>query len=527
MNSMERVLDRLDRVTGSGDSRVASCPVATHGQGRGDRNPSLSVKYADGKTLINCMNSCHTQDVLMALGFEWPDLFDEPITNEHGVKVAEWVYQRPDGTAYFTVERWQKADGGKSFVQRVPGHVWEAGTPRAGQPKAGYPAGFKPCLYNLPAVLVQARTGGEVWIVEGEKSVSAARHLGLVATCGPNGAKAWRDYYTGWLRGASLVTIVADNDRDGRERYAAAVSASCRAAGLKTRVVTTPLEQAKADLYDHVLAGLGVPDLIPIQVNRLRPGGATISVLLTKDYPPVRWAVDGLISAGLTLFGGSPKTGKSYVALDLGLGVACGGVALSTLHCQQGSVLMLALDNDTERRVKQRTLHLMGGVMPDYPVPMEVHTEWPVGPEAIAACQEWVADTPDPLLIVIDTLVKVEPFFDGNGVQNSYGASVGALSRWAKFAADTNVAVVAIHHDRKRNNQGEDVDWLDRFTGSRGLTASAQTLMMIDTKRGENTGTLRVAGRDIDTSDLEMTRVSRHWAVLSMVPSACESERVH
>jgi hypothetical protein len=508
MDSYERVLGLLERVTGNGSSVRASCPVPSHGQGRGDRNPSLSVTHTDGKTLLNCMNGCHPQDVLMALGLEWPDLFDEPIRNERGVKVAEWKYQHRDGSVYFTVERWQKPDGGKSFVQRVPG-----------EEKAGYPAGFRPCLYNLPAVLDAASHGDEVWIVEGEKSVSAARHLGLVATCSPNGAKAWRDYYTHWLKGASVINIVADNDKDGRERYAASVSASCRAAGLKTRVWSTPLPQAKADLYDHVLAGLKVEDLITINVNRLRPTGATLTGLLGKDYPPVKWAVDGLISSGLTLFGGSPKLGKSYVALDLGLGVACGGLALSTLHCQQGDVLMLALDNDTERRVKERSLYLFGNVMPDYAVPMEVHTEWPVGVEALAACQEWVADSDNPRMIVIDTLVKVEPYFDGNGVQNSYAVSSEVLSRWARFATESNIAVVAIHHDRKRGNgQAEDVDWLDRFTGSRGITAAAQTLMMLDAKRGEDKGMLRVAGRDIETSDLEMTRVGRSWAVLSMVP---------
>lgn len=511
MESFERVLDRLQRVSGTGSSRVASCPVATHGQGRGDRNPSLSITYSGGKTLLNCMNSCHTQDVLLALGLEWPDLFDEPIVNQHGVKVATWNYTRPDGSVYFTVERWQKADGGKSFVQRLPG-----------ADKAGYPPGFRPCLYNLPAVLDQARHGGEVWIVEGEKSVSAARQLGVVATCSPNGAKAWRTYYADWLKGAAMVHIVADNDDDGKERYAAAVSASCRAAGLKTKVWATPLEVHGADLYDHVIHGLGIQDLVPITVNRLRPVGAEMAALLHKDFPPVRWVVNGLISSGLTLLGGAPKLGKSYVVLDVSLGVATGGVALSTLHCEQGAVLLLALDNDTQRRVKTRTLHLYGGVAPEHAPPIEVHTEWPVGAEALAACQEWVADTENPAMIVIDTLVKVEPFFDGNGVQNSYAASSEALSRWAKFGVESNVAVLAVHHDRKRGTgkDHDDADWLDRFTGSRGITASAQTLMLLDAVRGADEGLLRVAGRDIETNDLQMTRTWRTWAVVDRVPDA-------
>jgi len=46
---------------------------------------------------------------------DWPDLFDEPITNDRGVKVAEWTYQAPDGSPWETVERWQTPQG-KRFV---------------------------------------------------------------------------------------------------------------------------------------------------------------------------------------------------------------------------------------------------------------------------------------------------------------------------------------------------------------------------------------------------------------------------
>jgi hypothetical protein len=506
MTSMARVLDRLDRVTGHGDNVKASCPVPGHGQGRGDHNPSLSVAYTDGKVLLNCMNGCHPQDILLALGLGWADLWDEPITNEKGVKVAEWKYQRPDGSVHFTVERWENAKG-KRFIQRVPG-----------QDKAGYPGGFKPCLYNLPAVIPHAQAGGEVWVVEGEKSVSAARSLGLVATCSPNGAKAWRDYYGSWLQGASRVNVVADNDPDGH-RYAASVCASVRSKGIPVTTWAVAVTSPKADLYDHVVAGHGLAALRPVNLNRLRPSGVGLNALVAADYPEVRWAVPGLIPAGLTLFGGSPKLGKSFIVLGLSLGVATGGLALNTLHCEQGDVLLLSLDNDTQRRIKERSLYLFGYQMPDEPVPIEVHTDWPTGPDAVDACREWATEVTNPLMVVIDTLVKVEPQFDGNGVQSAYGVSVDVLSRWAQFAIDCNLAVVAVHHDRKRGNaaSSEGEDWIDRFTGSRGLTAAAQTLLMIDAQRGASEGMLRVSGRDIETGDLAMQRVGRSWAVLDRV----------
>jgi len=49
---------------------VARCPVPSHGQGRGDRNPSLSVSEGtDGLALVHCFAGCEYADILEALGF--------------------------------------------------------------------------------------------------------------------------------------------------------------------------------------------------------------------------------------------------------------------------------------------------------------------------------------------------------------------------------------------------------------------------------------------------------------------------
>lgn len=501
MNALDTVLGRLERVTGKGDDLLASCPVPSHGQGNGDRHPSLSVTHKDGKILLNCMGGCHVQDVVLGLGLDWPDLFDEPLGDQWEL-VAEWAYQRPDGEVHFTVQRWRKPDGSKAYVQRVPG-----------RDKAGYPNGFKTCLYNLPAVLAQASQGGEVWVVEGEKCVSAAKRLGLVATTAPNGSGKWRDYYGSWLRGASVVNVVIDNDGPG-QHHGAVVTAALRGLGMRVRTWMIGLDDPRADLYEHVLAGLGVHDLRPVNLNRLRPKGVEADELLAKQFPPIKWAVEGLLSSGLALLGGPPKMSKSLVALDMALGVGAGGRALSELTCHQGDVLYLSLDNDSERRLADRMKYLMH--YDTTSVPIEFHVEWPTGSEAVAACQEWVTEKRDqgrdPRLIVVDTLVKVEPQFEGNGVENSYATSTSVLSRWAKFALEQDVAVLAVHHDRKAR---DDDDWLNRFTGSRGITATAQTLMMLDVKRGEQTGWLRVSGRDIETDDLELRRFGWSWACMA------------
>jgi hypothetical protein len=510
MTALEQILDQVERVKQNGpDSWSASCPVAGHGQGRGDTNPSLHITSADDKVLLHCMSGCHVQDVLLALRLDWPDLWDSPF-GDRPVTVASWTYAKPDGSPYFTVER-QQTRIGKRFVQRVPG-----------QQKPGYPAGFKPSIYRLPEVQAAAKRGGEVYVVEGEKSVHAAEHLGLVATTCPNGAKGWRDYYSTWLVGCSRVTIVCDNDSPGHE-FAATVAVSLRSKDIPVRTVKVAVNKAKADMYDHVLAGFGVDDLIPFKVNRLRPEGTTTEVLLRNVYPPVTWAVKGLLPAGLAILGGAPKVRKSFMALDLAVGVAVGDRAMRHLECEQGSVLFLSLDNDSERRLQWRVRKILEGSM-FATVPIEFHCEWPTGMAAIGACQEWADDEREvghrPMLVVADTLARVEPGFEGDGRESSYMASTNAMSAWNRFATDNNLAVLAVHHDRKSGDE----DWLNRFTGSRGITAAANTLMMIDAQRGSDEGTLRVAGRDLGTMDLPLVRSGPWWRLSDEAAAELDAE---
>lgn len=497
--AFDQVIERLDRVkTVRPGDVLASCPVPSHGQGRGDKSPSLHVTESGERVLLDCKAGCDTQDVVIALGLDWPDLFDD--LDERGYLVASYVYQRPDGTPLHINERWQ-IKGGKKFVQRLPD---------APPDKPGL-QGIKPSLYHLPALLAAAKAGQRVYWVEGEKCVHAAEAAGMVATCASNGVNGWRDYFPRAFTGASEVVVIADNDEPGM-KYAAEVVAHLRGAGLRASAARVRTDGPKDDLYDHVAAGYGEADLIPVNLNRLRPGGATLTEVMTTNYPPVTWAVDGLISTGgLTLLGGAPKIGKSYIVLDLALGVAAGGKAMSTLNCRPGSVLYLALDNDSERRIQDRAKYIWGGVPPDLKYPVEVHTEWPTGQAALAAAQEWAVESESPLLVIIDTWVRIEPDYEGNGRESAYSASVAVMSKWAHFARDAGVAIVAVHHDRKSGKDGEQGDWLDRFMGSRGITATAQTLLMIDAKRGGQEGLLRVSGRDIETDDLGLMRMGRNW----------------
>jgi RecA-family ATPase len=81
--------------------------------------------------------------------------------------------------------------------------------------------------------------------------------------------------------------------------------------------------------------------------------------LLAEKLSDIRWAVPGVVPAGVTLLVGAPKMGKSWLALELALGIATGRPVLGDIEVEQGGVLYLALE-DNRRRLQTR-LRKLGG----------------------------------------------------------------------------------------------------------------------------------------------------------------------
>ena len=79
--------------------------------------------------------------------------------------------------------------------------------------------------------------------------------------------------------------------------------------------------------------------------------------LLSAQFEPIEYVVPRYIGEGLTILAGRPKAGKSWLALDVALAVATGGLALGKERCEQGDVLYLALE-DNKRRLQKRILQV-------------------------------------------------------------------------------------------------------------------------------------------------------------------------
>jgi putative DNA primase/helicase len=66
MNAALRIAKAL-RGRSQSDGYLVRCPVPGHGQGRGDRKPSLFIKDGDQQLLVTCFSGCDAHDVLDAL----------------------------------------------------------------------------------------------------------------------------------------------------------------------------------------------------------------------------------------------------------------------------------------------------------------------------------------------------------------------------------------------------------------------------------------------------------------------------
>jgi AAA domain/IclR helix-turn-helix domain len=213
--------------------------------------------------------------------------------------------------------------------------------------------------------------------------------------------------------------------------------------------------------------------------------------LRDKELPPVKWAIPDLLPAGVTLFGGREKMGKSWLGLSLVIDVATGGYALGKIPVEQGDALYLSLE-DPERRLYNRVRRLAR--QETDLARFHYATKWNAADRGgVEHLDAWLEEHPACRLVVGDTLKRIRPRTSGR--RNMYDEDYEAVQPFVGLAAKHNVAIVLIHH---LNQQAEPHDPFDAFSGSAGLTAAAEGIWLLTRKRGDADAYLMVDGKDIE-----------------------------
>jgi hypothetical protein len=235
------------------------------------------------------------------------------------------------------------------------------------------------------------------------------------------------------------------------------------------------------------------------------PKTFTGNELRDKEFEPIRWAIPDILPAGVTLFGGREKMGKSWLAFGLCIAVATGGVALGTKRVEKGEALYLSLE-DNERRLRRRIEKLAS---PDADLSgMHYTTEWePADRGGVEQLSSWLEEHPNCRLVVIDTLKRIRPRTGGK--RNMYDEDYEAVQPFVELAAEHDVAIVLVHHLNQQANPDDPFDW---FSGSAGLVAATEGILLFRRKRGDADAYLTIDGKDIE----ERAELALKWH-----PQAC------
>lgn len=226
--------------------------------------------------------------------------------------------------------------------------------------------------------------------------------------------------------------------------------------------------------------------------NRLKT--FTAADLAIRTMPATRFIVPRFVPEGLTLLGGRPKVGKSWLLMNAALGVATGGVFLGE-HVEGGDVLLLALE-DNERRLQSRLSIMLAGQKAS--TRLHMTTACPTldhgGKEAISA---WCDGVENPRLIIVDVFTRIRP--QAQSGTRLYEADYQAVLPLKALADDRGLGVIACVHTRK---EAAVVDPFDSISATTGLAGAADSILILD--RDHRGPKLYGRGRDLEEVEVAL-----------------------
>lgn len=245
--------------------------------GHSGRDYGTAVTYNGDRTLIYCHNG-DTEDVLDALGLTTKDLFDNPRGSEYRYTGGRVVHRTP--------EKYFKQTGNTKGTD----------------------------LYGVDSL----DQDGPVYVVEGENDVNTARNVcGVPAVSQAMGASTSPDKadWTG-LAGRDVV-IVRDDDEPGHKRAARVAAYLEDMTPGPSSVQVVDVTKGK-DLSDHIAAGHGLDELVPIAVEDQPRRRITLVPASSVRTERLDWLIDNWVPRrSLTLLAGREGLGKSTIACGI------------------------------------------------------------------------------------------------------------------------------------------------------------------------------------------------------------------
>ena len=488
--SAQELATALGHPKKSGNGYLASCPVPSHGQGNGDKNPSLHIAMNDdGNFLFKCFSGCDQHTVFQTIRDMGllPSLPERP---EYLSSIKplpyiqtptfqqEWHYTDEDGVSLFVKQRFKTNDAkGKTYktLRVLPDNS-----------RVGKLGDCRIVPYKLPDLLQATAAGRVVYITEGEKAADALGSLGVVATTSHAGSGSWNPELNQYFTGANVV-IVPDNDVSGWN-YATKVVEALLPVAKSVRVLDLDLKHPKEDAFEWVTKYGGdretlasraracaviksvddvwLPQRLKLDVPEAeasQDANAQKSRFLVESWDsikdePVEWLIEDIIpkKAFVALYA-PPASYKSFIALDMAEAIATGRDWMGKTVKQSGVVLYIAGEGHGGLGARIKACKIKNDSPDGAPLyviraQINLRSSQEDFDNLISAINDLLETVGEKLqMIVLDTLMRMS---GGGFNENSSEDMGGFITQAGKLQAFYDCALLVIHHSGKDVTKG-------------------------------------------------------------------------
>jgi len=282
-----------------------------------------------------------------------------------------------------------------------------------------------------------------------------------------------------------------------------ALNVSERRNGKKAEeVFAEVLAELKPDIAREIREAVFAADP---QKARPRMRGMSAEDLLKANLPPLRWAIQGLIPRpGVSILGGAPKAGKSWMSLQIARALSMGESVLMRVVTEKGRVLYYALEDGPSRlqgRIRQAgwtgredVIFLFGDSLP------------PLDDGGLVTLESDIL-AHKPVLVVLDSLAAAKT---GRLDENDGGQIAELMYAMSRMSHNYDLSLLIVHHHRKMTTGSP----LGDLRGSGAIGGAADAIMALYRERGESESKLGLDSRDAEGGDWTLGFTGCGWTFL-------------
>lgn len=211
--------------------------------------------------------------------------------------------------------------------------------------------------------------------------------------------------------------------------------------------------------------------------------------------------IERMLHDGLTILAGKPKSGKSFIALQLSISVALGTLALGgRAVTRPGGVVYYSLEMG-----ENRTADRMRKLLEQEQVSLQnVDFVWDCLPMNSGGIEQLdlFLEAKKPNLVVIDTFlgfVKGQSNERGDLLRGQYSE----VEKIKKLSDKHQTAILLVHHTRKSGKSDDGEAGIDLVAGTGGVTAACDAVWIFR-KAPDDMFNLDITGRDVEEQSLAL-----------------------